>query len=124
MKREAPLRWWSAVIMGEPASKANSRRIVLRGRRPASIKSAKALEYERAIQAQVRALPADQQLRGRLAMTATIYYASERPDLDASLILDGLQGLIYANDRQVRELHLIHAIDRAHPRAVIRIEEV
>ena len=35
-----------------------------------------------------------------------IYYAS-RPDLDESLILDCMQGLVYKNDRQVKEKHVI-----------------
>ena len=61
-------------------------------------------------------------LEGELRVSMTIYYASQRPDLDPSLILDAMQGKIYVNDRQVREIHLYHAIDKDNPRAEITVE--
>ena len=60
-------------------------------------------------------------MTGRLAVHCDVYYASDRPDLDESLVLDGLQGLIYKNDRQVREKHVHHHIDRLNPRACVRV---
>lgn len=113
---------WTGTIYGEPASKANSRKIVRFGNRPGIIKSEKARGYLQLVAMQVRPLP--ELLDGPLSFTATIYYASHRPDLDPSVILDALQGRIYKNDRQVREMHLFHAIDRERPRAEIRIESV
>lgn len=124
MKRALPLRWWAGVIAGEPASKANSRRMVRRGGKVAFIKSAKALAYVDALRLQVPRLPEGEQLRGTLKLTARVFYASQRPDLDISLILDGLQDRIYRNDRQVREMHLSHFIDRTQPRTELHIEEV
>lgn len=105
------------VIKGEPASKANSRRLVLRGKRPAFIKSAKALSYADAFKLQAK--PIEPLLEGELAIDMNIYYATQRPDLDESLILDLLQGVIYKNDRQVREKHIKHFIDRDNPRVEI-----
>lgn len=113
-------RAYAATIRGEPASKANSRQIVTIGGRPAVIKSAKARGYLRDFMLQAPKLP--ELLTGRLRATIRIWYASERPDLDPSVILDALQNCAYANDRQVRELHCYHAIDRADPRAEILIE--
>lgn len=124
MKRALPLRWWAGVIAGEPASKANSRRMVRRGGRVAFIKSQKALSYVDGLRLQVPRLPEAEQLRGTLKLTARVFYASQRPDLDISLILDGLQDRIYRNDRQVREMHLFHFIDRTQPRTELHIEEV
>ena len=123
-------------IYGEPASKANSRQLVTRGGRPMLIKSKKALDYERTALFQIPP-EAKQMLVGALIANITIYYASERPDLDESIILDVLQakfetsGLrkictrkgVYLNDRQVRERHVYHEIDRANPRAVIEISQ-
>jgi Holliday junction resolvase RusA-like endonuclease len=108
------------VIEGEPASKANARQIVMFGTRPAVIKSRKAREYARtaALQVPVR----EQLLHGPLRATIRIWYASERPDLDESIVLDVLQGRVYRNDRQVRERHVYHGIDRARPRAEVTIE--
>lgn len=124
MKRTLPLRWWAGVIVGEPASKANSRRMVRRGGKVAFIKSAKALSYVDGLRLQVPRLPEVERLRGTLKLTARVFYASRRPDLDISLILDGLQDRIYRNDRQVREMHLFHHVDRTQPRTELHIEEV
>jgi Holliday junction resolvase RusA-like endonuclease len=123
LDRTPPLRWWSAVIEGEPASKANSRRVVRRGRFTRVIKSEKALSYVAQLREQIAPLPPERMLRGRLCLTAYVFYASNRPDLDISLILDALQGLVYTNDRQVREMHLHHHIDRAQPRTRLHIME-
>lgn len=119
------------VIKGEPASKANSRKLVKFGDRPAIIKSAKARNYEVMAVAQIPA-SARQMLQGKLRLTAHIFYASERPDLDESVILDVLQAKrkkgvllrdgVYNNDRQVREKHIYHGIDKINPRAVIIVE--
>lgn len=125
----------SFVILGEPASKANSRQLVTLARRPAFIKSRKARGYERDALLQIPP-QCRRRLEGPVKLTARIYYASERPDLDESLILDVLQdqyvGMgknraliqagVYRNDRQVREKHIYHAIDRANPRAEIIVE--
>lgn len=135
-------------ILGEPASKANSREIVPRKKRmpdgstktvPVSIKSDKALEYERDA---VRQIPprCRLQLQGPVFVTMRIYYASERPDLDESVVLDVMQDRyqtvgkgedakrvlvqkgVYVNDRQVRKKLIEHFIDRANPRAEIIVE--
>ena len=105
-------------IYGEPASKANSR--VWTGKR--LIKSKKALSYVKTFES--RCSPLETPLRGILKATITIYYASRRPDLDPSLILDLMQGRIYENDRQVREMHLYWGLDPKNPRAEIVIEVI
>lgn len=122
--RPLPLRWWAGTIKGEPASKANSRRLVKRGGRPFFIKSQKALDYAEAAVLQVPQLGLDQMLRGRLSLTAHVWYSTQRPDLDISLILDLLQGRVYHNDRQVREMHLHHHLDREQPRTRLFVQEI
>ena len=129
-------------ILGEPASKANQRQLVSfpdgkGGKRPALIKSAKARDYERDALLQIP--PAARvQLEGPVRVTLRIFYASERPDLDESVVLDVLQDRylkdgptgerrlvqkgVYRNDRQVREKHVFHAIDRANPRTEVEVE--
>ena len=57
-------------------------------------------------------------------MTMWIYYASRRPDLDESLILDLLQGLVYLNDRQVKERHVFWGLDKDKPRVEMIIEQI
>jgi len=118
-------------IHGEPASKANSRQLVSlrQGRRcvlcgqyrhvPRIIKSRKALDYLDVLHQQVGVR--NSFLEGNVAFEAVIYYASRRPDLDESLILDGLQGRVFKNDRQVREKHVFGDVDSKDPRAEIAI---
>ncbi|RYF47240.1 MAG: RusA family crossover junction endodeoxyribonuclease [Comamonadaceae bacterium] len=129
----------SLTIHGEAASKANSRKIVTIAGRPSSIKSAKARAFEADALRQIP--PAcRQQLAGPVRVTLRMFYATERPDLDESLVLDILQDRwakskldgkrvlvqagVYQNDRQVREKHVYHAIDRRAPRVEIVVEPV
>ena len=91
-------------IDGEPASKANSRKIVMIKGRPASIKSDKARAYAKQFLAQCE--PLEEQFTGDVRVEMLIYYASRRPDLDESLILDLMQGVIYKNDRQVKQKNI------------------
>lgn len=129
-------------ILGEPASKANSRQIVTIGGRPSSIKSKKARSYEQDALAQIPPA-ARQRVEGPVRVTLRIWYASERPDLDESIVLDVLQDRysrvvplnpivpgrrelvqagVYRNDRQVREKHVFHGIDRKNPRTEVTVE--
>jgi len=105
------------IVHGEPASKANSRQIVMFGKRPAIIKSKKARDYVRAFEKQVK--PLTSLLEGDLAVHITIHYASRRPDLDESVILDCMERVIYGNDRQVKEKHIFHGLDKDNPRSEI-----
>ena len=110
------------IIFGEPASKANSRRVVKFGSMSRLIKSQKALDYSDAFKHQCTQLST--LMTGDLRVTMTIFYASRRPDLDESLILDLMQGLIYENDRQVKERHIYWGLDPERPRAEIIIERM
>lgn len=110
------------IIFGEPASKANSRRVVKFGSMSRLIKSQKALDYSYVFKQQCR--PLAKLMTGDLRVTLHIYYASRRPDLDESLILDLMQGLVYENDRQVKERHAYWGLDPENPRAEILIERI
>lgn len=122
-------------VRGEPAAKANQREIVKFGDRLAVIKSKKARTYERDA---VRQIPSAARLRltGPVRVTLRIYYASERPDLDESVLLDVMQDRykgtgdarvlvqagVYRNDRQVREKHVFWGLDRINPRCDVTVE--
>ena len=86
------------------------------------IKSQKALNYCDVFKQQCTRLP--QLMTGDLKVTMVIYYASRRPDLDESLILDLMQGYIYENDRQVKERHTYWRLDPDNPRAEIVVEKM
>ncbi len=108
----------SFTILGEPASKANSRRWTGKF----FIKSEKALNYSKMFKRQCPVL--DPLMDGDLRITIKIWYASRRPDLDASLIFDLMQGYIYENDRQIKEQHLFWGLDKEKPRAEITVEKI
>jgi len=115
------LEWvWEATILGEPASKSNSRQIVRMGGKPRLINSKKALGYTQAFCMQAPKIP--QPIDGDVLMWCRIYYASRRPDLDESLIMDALQAAqIIGNDRQIKAKIILWALDRENPRAEIKL---
>ena len=109
-------------ILGEPASKANSRRLVSIGGKPRFIKSKKALLYSKAFDLQC---PVRKNLfEEDLSIAIKIYYKTRRPDLDESLILDLLQGKIFKNDRSIKSKHVEHGLDKEQPRSVIVISSL
>jgi Holliday junction resolvase RusA-like endonuclease len=138
-------------IYGEPASKSNSRKIALLGGRNISvggekmrvggraavIKSDKARAYVADFQRQLPSA-ARLMLSGPIRVTMTIFYASNRSDLDEQLILDCMQPTfdkvagnrvmtrrgVYENDRQIVERHTFKRIDKANPRTEIEVEPV
>ncbi len=89
------------------------------------IKSAKALDYAKSFKQQAEAAgSARVMLEGDVAVHIKIYYASRRPDLDESLILDLLQDVAYENDRQVKEKHIYWGLDKENPRCEIKVEKI
>lgn len=113
----------SFTILGDPASKANSRRIVKTpSGKPLVIKSEKAMLYADMFRIQCPCLKVPVSEPVKVSMT--IWYASMRPDLDESLILDLMQGRIYLNDRQVVEKHISRGPSSNTPRCRINIASV
>lgn len=130
-------------LYGEAASKANSRKLVTIADRPAFIKSAKARTFEADA---LRQIPPAARLRleGPVRVMLRMFYATERPDLDETVVLDVLQDRwgkapkgrngerigtrpllqagVYRNDRQVRQKVVVHGIDRNNPRVEVRVE--
>lgn len=109
-------------ILGEPASKANSRRLVYMGGKPRFIKSKKALLYSRDFDLQC---PVRKNLfEEDLSIAIKIYYRTRRPDLDESLILDLLEGKVFKNDRSIKSKHVEHGLDKEHSRSVIVVSSL
>lgn len=110
---------WSGTIPYQPYSKANSRKMVYIRGVPRFIKSAPALAFEKAAGLVLPTL--DPLILGPVSVVCRLFYSSQKPDLDPSLVLDVLEGKIYENDRQVRELHCYHGIDKVNPRAEVTV---
>tara|TARA_R110000737_G_scaffold4179_4_gene13832 strand:+ start:5231 stop:5689 length:459 start_codon:yes stop_codon:yes gene_type:complete len=109
-------------ILGEPASKANSRRLVLMGGKPRFIKSKKALLYSRNFDLQC--LVRKEMFEEDLSIAIKIYYRTRRSDLDEALILDLLQGRVYKNDRSIKSKYVEHGLDKERSRSVIVISSL
>lgn len=64
-------------------------------------------------------------LTGEVAIHLDVYREAKRGDLDNSIkvILDSLQGVLYADDKQVAELHARRFDDKHDPRVEVRITE-
>lgn len=123
-------------ILGECASKANSRRLVpTASGKVRSIKSGKGLDFERTALLQIPT-EAKQMIDAPCAIRLRIFYRTERPDLDESLLLDCLQARykrakngmrvllqrgVVTNDRLFRVKHVYHAIDRDNPRVEVTV---
>jgi Holliday junction resolvase RusA-like endonuclease len=114
--------WFTALVLGEPASKSNSRKLVTIGGRPRFIKSKKALEYEKGfyIQTVVR----DLLFQEDVVLAVRVWYKSRRPDLDITHIKDCLQGVAYENDRSVKIEHAVWDYDTSSPRSYIVVAPV
>jgi Holliday junction resolvase RusA-like endonuclease len=122
---------WSATILGEPASKSNSRKMVVRRSKKkgklylAPVKSDKALSYEEDAILQLKPLRPKEPIGEDLELTCHIWYANRRSDLDESLIMDLLQKAeIIINDRQIRSKHIYGYVDKHRPRAVVALARI
>lgn len=113
---------YSQQFQGECVSKANSRRLVSVKGKPRFIKSSKALTFVKDIQAQAKKITP--LLEKDLEAHIKIYYSSRRPDLDASLVLDALEGIWYKNDRQFKRLFLEKFMDKNNPRVEVFVREI
>jgi Holliday junction resolvase RusA-like endonuclease len=114
------IKWeYEAVVEGETASKSNARQMVKIGRRLVPIKSKKALAYKDCFERMAPAI--DPLIDGDVLLFCHIFYATRRPDLDESLIMDCLEGKAYKNDRQIKAKIILHGLDRKSPRAEIKI---
>jgi Holliday junction resolvase RusA-like endonuclease len=113
---------WEATILGEPASKSNQRQIVKIGGKTRLIKSKKALAYAKEFHLQAPRMPLRDPILDDVLMWCRIHYASRRPDLDESLIMDALQAAeIIKNDRQIKAKVVLWALDRENPRSEIKL---
>lgn len=128
------------VIPGEPAAKGNSREIIMIGGRPRLRKGDKALAFEALAALYVPKL--EKPYKDEVAVIVRVFYASRRPDVDASLVYDALQNKktaagigpdgkrkwlvekrLIENDRQVRFKIESGFIDKDRPRVEVAVYE-
>lgn len=116
---------WCGTIPGEPASKANKRRVFRMGTRMIFAKSAKALAYTESAVASLVGLKPPAPIECDVIMDCFVWYASRRPDLDESLVMDVLQKAgIIKNDRQIKEKHVYWRLDKENPRSLVTLSSM
>lgn len=117
---------WSATLIGQPRSKANGRRQLKNHRtgKMFSAKNQKCLDYAESVKIQALVVRPSCLLEGPLSFRGTLYYPDNRSDLDPSLLIDCLQGIVFKNDRQVKHWDIHHGIDKVNPRAEIEVVEM
>lgn len=135
-----PIRF---TIQGQAYSKSNSRKQATVGakgsRRTIWIKSDEARAFAESM---LRQIPPAARVRIDVpaCVRLVIYYRTELPDLDETLVLDCLQdqwsrprkGIkrqllqagVVTNDRLFREKHIYHGIDRVNPRVEVAIAPI
>lgn len=88
------------------------------------VKSDEARKYQESAGDAARAAGA-QMLDGDVAITLRVYRPQRRGDLDnrIKVLLDSMQGILFEDDAQVREIHAYLDDDRHAPRVEIEITE-
>lgn len=83
----------------------------------------------RAYKAQVGWIAKERQVKplaGAVSLTVRVFRPQKRGDLDNTLKVlgDALQGIAYANDKQIRELHAYLGDDSKRPRVEVELSHL
>ena len=110
----------SFTVDGQPVPKQSFR--YARGR---SFQSARVVEWQNTIGWAAIEAGGNLQLKGRVRVILDFFMHNNRADLDnlAKCVLDGLQGIVYGNDKQVFELRVKKWVD-SKPRVCVTVEEL
>ena len=114
----------SFTLHGQLYSKSNNRQLT-KNVKSRNIKSTGARECTKFYLQQLKKIwKGKETLVGSIILTVDIYYPDNRSDLDESLLMDILQKAgVIKNDRQIKEKHIYHEIDKRNPRCEIIIGE-
>lgn len=115
-------------ILGACYSLKNSKQLSTRGGRPRIIKHWKVRQFQETFWKQVPSQYRNLQLGSLdkpLRSTVTVFYPSQRQDLDCGAVYDCLQlSGVVKNDLYIVEKHEYRAVDRNKPRVEIIVEEL
>jgi len=113
------------IIPGRPVPKERPR-LTVDGRKKYIYTPRETSKFEKQVALAALAAANGRILLGDLSICIKLYFANKRyGDLDnyAKSILDGLQGTLFENDKQVSKLHIERYIDK-NERAEVIVEEV
>lgn len=63
---------------------------------------------------------------GAVCLEVTFYYPTTRNDIDGGLkaLLDAFTGIVYHDDKQVEELHVIKRVSKENPRVEVTVRHL
>jgi Holliday junction resolvase RusA-like endonuclease len=117
----------SRIAFIAPGKPVSTNATYLRGNGRRLYKSDAAVVFATQLQmAARRAMRGAPPLTGSLEVGVTMVFDSERPDIDGPIkpVLDAMQRIVFANDRQVRRLTVERVVDRERPRVEVVVTEV
>lgn len=88
-----------------------------------TVKSIEARAFEESAAFALRNV--DTPYTGAVSVQIVVYFPTKAGDLDnrAKPVLDCLQGVAFANDKQVTELHMLRRVDKHNPRVEVTVSE-
>lgn len=113
------------LLTGEPKSTNNLYRAACRGRFPTTYMTPEGKAIKEQYQWEAKSQWKSPILAADLSVTVRFFFKTHRRrDLDNQnkLILDALTGIVYEDDSQIAELHLIRGYDKARPRIELTVE--
>jgi Holliday junction resolvase RusA-like endonuclease len=117
----------STIRFSVPGKQVGVNATYRRGRGKRFYKTKEAVTWREVLQFHAkRAMGRLEPFKGPVAVDLWFYFDSEQPDIDGSIkpVLDGLQGIVYANDRQARQLHVIRDVNPGHPILMVQVTEI
>lgn len=110
------------ILTGEPKSTQHIYRYACRGAHASLYMTAEGKAIKEAYQWEAKSQWRGKPLTGDIMVTIEFFFATKRKrDLDNQnkLVLDALSGIVYEDDAQIAELHLVRRYDAQQPRVEI-----
>ncbi|HZS81237.1 MAG TPA: hypothetical protein VFA50_00080 [Stellaceae bacterium] len=116
---------WSAVIRGEPTPRRSIHEIVVIDGAARLIRSRAARLWQRRAMAQLLNGRPMRPLAGEMALECLIWWKRRFGDLDDALLVEVLErAAVIANGEQIRERHVVSALDPDDARLVVRLARI
>lgn len=114
-------------LQGEPPSNNHIYRSACRGRFPTTYLTHEGREQKADYTLQAKWQYKGQPLSGDIILTAAVYFKTKRKrDLDNTmkLVQDALNDVLWEDDSQIADLHLIRRYDPEDPRIVLSVDHL
>jgi len=113
-------------LLGEPRSTNNIYKTLCRGNFPTRYMSQEGKTLKEAYQWQIRSQYKGKPIKTPVGVKMSLWNGNKRKnDIDNfnKLVFDALTGLVYEDDSQITELHIIKGYDKENPRVEIEVNE-